>query len=1128
MPTMIGLDWDRLLGLATPTPDCYTATTQSPPGPAGASAMPKKREAEWNQALSAYLAEIDSLNTESARSVRFAMLLQQLLGVEAAFIDDYASGIERYIKVKHKDRVLRGAVDNLFGNVVIEFEVNLQTKLSEADEQLRRYVAILWSQEAVDHRTPFLCIATDGLRFVTYSPIARDPKGKELGPDDVRLQVLDKTDWSELDAVEVFYWLDRYFVRREVLHPTSEYVVRDFGARSHAFQSAATALASIWEGVKTRPQFSVIFENWDKYLRVVYGSKVAGGELFVRHTYLATLAKLMAWTRISGSGRLPDPDQIKELLEGRLFKALGIENFIEEDFFSWLSREDTFAVGIKLVRWLFSLLQNYRLVELSEDVLKSLYQELVDPETRHDLGEFYTPDWLAERMVDKLLSRKPKGSVLDPACGSGTFLYLTIKKKRERLGDSPETLDHVLASVYGIDIHPLAVIVSKTNYLLALGELLKRRRPGVITIPVYQADAIRLPEKEVRSTFWMQLPSYRVELDGREVFLPEPLLADIGQSDQAIELCKDFALRNRKKRIDEPGFQGFLKVQGFAGAEDRALVNALFGVTTVLKAFLEDDRDTIWSFLLKNIYKPLFLKRKFDFVVGNPPWISLRYLEPAYQAFLKLQIQKRYKLLRGRVEQVPNFEVGTLFLVRIADLYLTAHGRIAFVLPRSVFTADQHDGLRQRRFQFSEHPSETLFWEELWDLEKVKPLFNVPASVVIAGKDGAKQEYPIAGEIISGELERKNASASEAKASLDVEKVKWSLQTRGLRSYWTVGDEGSDEHASYYKRAFTRGVNALLPHSFWLVEIKPSAVGFNPDLPPVQSAERAVREGKAAFKNLSLRGTVERRFLYLTLLSTDLVPFSHRGFRLAVVPAEELPDGKLSIIEASDAQARGYVHLAQWLEKVEREWSARRGAKAKRMTAYQYLDLFGGVSRQRTRAGSWVIYNKSGTFLAASVIHEKDYAVEVQGQLLKLGGFIVDQTLYYYEAETPQEACYLAAILNSTVVDKAIKPMQSRGLFGPRDIHKKPLELPIPRYDPDNAEHRELAALGEKCRIEVAKWIGTASAKKVKSIGKLRNTVRELLAAHLKEVDRLSARLFSRPLDEGASRRLGLVNRPRS
>ena len=430
--------------------------------------IPDTRSSQWEKKIARYLADVEPLNKESARSHRFAALIQDLLGVDPDFIEKFVSGIEQSLKVTQKDRILRGEADNLFGNVIIEFEANIPKKRVEAEEQVRRYTAILWSQESSDRRTPYLCIVTDGVRFVAYSPVLADVTMQHVGPDDVRLEILEETDWTKLKADEIFYWLDRYLCRKELLHPTSETIVRDFGAQSHAFATATHALLQLWQERKGESTFAVIFENWEKYLRIVYGSEVAGDELFIRHTYLATLAKLMAWMRISEAASLPEDAAIVEMLEGRLFKAQGIENFIEEDFFSWLARGEAVKVAVAFARQMFSLLQNYNLRELSEDVLKSLYQQLVDPETRHYLGEYYTPDWLAHRIVRRLLEEKADGSVLDPACGSGTFLYLTIKEKKKRLNGSASALRHILDSVCGADIHPLAVIVAKTNYILAL------------------------------------------------------------------------------------------------------------------------------------------------------------------------------------------------------------------------------------------------------------------------------------------------------------------------------------------------------------------------------------------------------------------------------------------------------------------------------------------------------------------------------------------------------------------------------------------------------------------------------------------------------------------------------------
>jgi hypothetical protein len=434
--------------------------------------MPDIQQAQRDELVAQYLEEVQPLHSESARSHRFGMLIHALFAVVPQFIEDYVSGVEKYLKARQKDRILRGRADNLFGNVVIEFEADLAKTLTEAEEQLRHYVAILWSQEAPDARTPYLCLATDGVRFLTYTPSLADPRKAEPTSEDVHLELLEDIDWRKFSPLEVYLWLDRYFFRQEIYPPSSERIEKDFGVRSHAFRTAQALLTALWRQVKELSSFEVVFDAWDKYLRIVYGSKVAGDELFIRHTYLATLAKLLAWMRLTESKTPPDDARIIRMLEGRLFKDLEIDNFLEEDFFSWPSRHPAQAAALKVVRGLFSILQKYNLRGLSEDVLKSLYQELVDPETRHDLGEFYTPDWLAHRMVNRMLDSNPKGAMLDPSCGSGTFLYLAIKEKRQRLGDSRETLDHIFASVFGVDIHPLAVITAKTNYILALAHTL--------------------------------------------------------------------------------------------------------------------------------------------------------------------------------------------------------------------------------------------------------------------------------------------------------------------------------------------------------------------------------------------------------------------------------------------------------------------------------------------------------------------------------------------------------------------------------------------------------------------------------------------------------------------------------
>ena len=70
---------------------------------------------------------------------------------------------------------------------------------------------------------------------------------------------------------------------------------------------------------------------------------------------------------------------------------------------------------------------------------------------------------------------------------------------------------------------------------------------------------------------------------------------------------------------------------------------------------------------------------------------------------------------------------------------------------------------------------------------------------------------------------------------------------------------------------------------------------------------------------------------------------------------------------------------------------------------------------------------------------------------------MIDAKCYACVTETRDEADYLAGVLNATITDAIVKPFQSVGLQGARDLHTKVLSLPIPRFDPANALHRSIA-----------------------------------------------------------------------
>jgi len=279
-------------------------------------------------------------------------------------------------------------------------------------------------------------------------------------------------------------------------------------------------------------------------------------------------------------------------------------------------------------------------------------------------------------------------------------------------------------------------------------------------------------------------------------------------------------------------------------------------------------------------------------------------------------------------------------------------------------------------------------------------------------------------------------------------------------------------------------------------------LGFNPSLPPLESADRAKKYGKGRWRGLVLKGNVESRFLYATLLSTDLLPFGHLDYRLVVLPIEPSGAG-YALVTTAEAYKSGFSHLAKWLERAQAEWKERRGAKAERMDVLEYLDYYGKLTLQNPQAKYRVLYPTSATYLCACVVENQPVEFDIGEQKVQANGLLVDYVTYHLETNTKDEARYLAATLNAPVIDRLIKPMQARGLWGPRHICKKVLELPIPQFDPSKEEHLRLAELGQVCTQKVAEWLQSGGPGKIRSIGKLRSMVREMLAEELGKIDEL-------------------------
>ncbi|MBI4198152.1 MAG: N-6 DNA methylase [Chloroflexi bacterium] len=771
-----------------------------------------------------------------------------------------------------------------------------------------------------------------------------------------------------------------------------------------------------------------------------------------------------------------------------------------------------------LVNRLLNTLLTYDFSEVREDVLKELYQGLVDPTDRHDLGEFYTPDWLAELILrDELgLDQDPHRSLLDPACGSGTFLFIAVRLIRQALEregmTATDILLHILNNVVGMDVHPLAVAISRTNYLLALGDLLQARRREV-TIPVYLADAMKLPE-----------PQFGMEVEPNVLLqLPQSLATDPTALDYVLNYMKGqygqnalrfIALNPQVKERNLNAFREFLIAPG--NSRKQAVLQpeeaeVLVRTQDVLLRLMQEGKDTLWFFILRNSLRPLYFgRRRFDLVAGNPPWLSLRYVRsPVYTRWLRTQIVQEYQLIdrpgRGTTYLYSQMEMATLFFARAADLYLKQSGHIAFVMPRSVMGSGQQHA-RFTGMSFKRGGLLQLGLQKALDLEGVSPLFMVPACVLVAEK-GKWPEYPVDGAVVAGELPFKNAPLEQARRSLTFRPVQYQRVEGRLTA---TGQDGEGAQAprgrSYYYARFNQGA-ILVPRNLWFVRPVVTALGGSQYEPFFETDPEAITQAKAPWKNIHMEGNVEARFMYATLPSGQLVPFGHTRLSPVILPLV-VEGERYTLLNADGAQERGFHRLAEWLTNAEEHWQTKAkrsdGGSLKAPSIVARLDYLHNLTRQSPTLRYRVLYVKSATLLCATVVDARsNLSVPLPQGSLPLAGFLADHEAYLYETDDASEANYLQSVFNSDVLNLLIKPLQTRGQWGERDIHKRPLQFLIPQYDAQSAVHVRLAELGQACAAQVAEATPELAAR-YRSIGRLRGEVRRLLARELAEIDALT------------------------
>ncbi len=981
----------------------------------------------------------------------------------------------------------RRAVDLTALDTFIEFKRRIGTAASgEPDPENVRQLDDYLEQSAAQGRVR-MGILTDGRRWLLRWPGAGE--ARLTRPYAFTLE--EPQGWLPL-----YEWLrDSALVSLEDVIPDREGIAEHFGPDSPAYQRDIAALKALYQANAHLETIRVKRGLWYDLLRTALGEiaystegvddsarAVISGfaddteemdDLFVRHTYLGAVIGMVVQASFGIDIRGLAETDPSDLLQGReLHRATGLQGVLESDFFAWPVE----VGGNPLLRTLARRVARFNWTEAPSDTAAVLYETVIPPDERRQLGEYYTPAWLARVMVQELVDDPLQQRVLDPACGSGTFVVEAVRHFLEAAGvrqnqdfrdygisgigdagsarqldpehpdnpanpdsdssrmlDPKEILDRLRNAVTGIDVHPVAVHLARAAWTLAARPAISAAHDAgfdaSLSIPVYLGDALQLRFRTGDLFAESQIAIQTHDNENTELVFPVSL----------VERAENFdALMGDISAYIETGEDPLLALDD--NHINSAVERRMIGETIkTLQSLHEGGRDHIWAYYTRNMVRPVALSRaKVDVVIGNPPWINYNQTADILRDELQNLSRTRYGIWAGG-RYATHQDVAGLFFARSVDLYLDDGGVIGFVLPHSALQAGQHSKWRSGVWRAGRRgPAINVDFthKPAWDLEQLEPntFFPVPAAVVFARKCAADA----AGQPLAGSVEQWRGRAGAD----DVARV-----SSGITDTGVVGD-------SPYAARSRNGATIFPRALFFVSETENTAIVQA--APTVTVNPRRGIQDKAPWKDLDLTSitgqTVERKHLFNVHLGETVAPYVTLEPLKALLP---LKQGDHAI--PADEHGPGGIRqgglerrMRERWRTVNRLWEDNK-APANKLNLLAQLDYMGKLSSQLhwqnspASNGVRVLYNQSGTPTAT---------------LLEDSTALIDYTLYWIACQDIQEANYLLAIINSDVLYKSVESLMPKGQFGARHLQKHLWKLPIPEFDAANPLHQAVAEAG--------------------------------------------------------------------
>ncbi|MDK2840388.1 MAG: hypothetical protein PWQ83_1980 [Thermosipho sp. (in: thermotogales)] len=902
-------------------------------------------------------------------------------------------------------------------------------------------------------------------------------------PDNINTQQYVKFEYEIVTELEIAFKKLILMLRSTTRKRLSSIeLLKSFGPESTICKQSINYLYNLLdENLITNSRVKTLFAEWNRIFGNVYGDIETDFTsfskdliemyslntiieihkfLFVLQTYYNIVLKLLIHTLLESlsnpfenSSKPQTKTELLALFSGREYTNYKIENFFEIHFFEWFIFIENFEN--KIIQDILIELDTFETTasvikpEIIEDVLKDMYLNLMPSKLRHLMGEYYTPGWLVDFALDRAgYNGEPTKTILDPTCGSGSFLTHAIKRLKTANNGTYNIEDIIrlaTENIVGYDINPISVISAKTNYILALGDITNIHLP--ITIPIYMCDSILVPtvhakQNETKHTIEINtvVGSFKVPVfptrEANDIFLKEA------------SRCV----------LQEYTFEEFIKL---VQLESKIPFDSID--INIVKAFYDklislhlSGRNGFWPIILKNSFAPLFARGCFDIVVGNPPWISWKSMSDTYRKST-LDIWLSYGIFeKNAYDKITTHDDFAMAVTYVSiDHYVKDNGYVVFILPQT-FLKSAKGGEGFRKFRITRDKLDIPFAvKEVYDMVDIKPFKEYAsnrAALIVFQKD-MEMKYPMHNYFVC--LRRKDSSIEytdslfQALNKMNIVRHSARPINSNPRSPWLTGEEANlNKKEKYLGTSSYEGRKGIEPcgaKGIYLLNIKEE---IGKDVKIVNLIERS-RLKKA--KEYGVRpGIIEKTFIYPMIGGRNIDKWGINSYLYMLVPHYNTGDGIYRGVPESDMKIQ-YPKTYSWLYQFKDLLLETRIRNAKFFNAnvfpFYRLDNVGSYTFMPYK----VVWREQHKKMTACVIGS------VNDPFLGQKIIITDSKVLYCSLDNEDESHYLCAIINSPTIAQIIEGYTidtQRGI----DILKN---IRIPKYDPEKTIHKKIAYLSK-------------------------------------------------------------------